>query len=119
MKDVYLVQGKRTPQAKSGADLSDVAAPYLGHYLIRNIMDELGIPNDEVDEVIVGNTGTPAKYPNVGRVIALEAGLDRKTSGYSVHRNCASGLEAVSQGYDKIAMGRSDLVFAGGVENHR
>ena len=117
MKAVYLVDGKRTPQVKSGADLKEIAAPYLGHYLIRHLIDKHGIPTDQVDEVIVGNTGTPAKYPNVGRVIALEAGLDKKTSGYSVHRNCASGMEALSQAFDKISSGRSHIVFAGGVEN--
>lgn len=117
MKAVYLVEGKRTPQAKSGADLQEVAAPYLGHYLVRHLADKHNIPSDAVDEVIFGNTGTPAKYPNVGRVIALEAGLDKKTSGYSVHRNCASGMEALSQGFDKISSGRSHIIFAGGVEN--
>lgn len=117
MKTVYLVDGKRTPSVKSGADLKEIAAPYLGHYLIRHLVDKHGIPTDQVDEVIVGNTGTPAKYPNVGRVIALEAGLNKKTSGYSVHRNCASGMEALSQAYDKISSGRSHLIFAGGVEN--
>ena len=117
MKPVYLVDGKRTPNVKSGADLKEIAAPYLGHYLIRHLVDKYGIPSDAVDEVIVGNTGTPAKYPNVGRVIALEAGLHKKTSGYSVHRNCASGMEALSQAYVKIASGRNDLIFAGGVEN--
>lgn len=117
MKPVYLVEGKRTPQAKSGTTLKDVPAPYLGHYLIKNLVDSLNIPKDEVDEVIIGNTGTPAKYPNIGRVIALEAGLDQQTSGYSVHRNCASGMEALSQAYLKIASGRSDVVFAGGVES--
>lgn len=117
MKAVYLVQGKRTPQAKSGVELKDVPAPYLGHYLLRSIMDEYDIPNDEVDEVIIGNTGNPPKYPNIGRVIGLEAGLDKKTSGYSVHRNCASGLEAMSQAFVKIASGRSDVIFAGGVES--
>ena len=117
MKPVYLVDGKRTPQAKAGAELKDIAAPFLGHYLIRHLVDKFGLPTDMIDEVIVGNTGTPAKYPNVGRVIALEAGLHKKTSGYSVHRNCASGMEALSQAYVKIALGRSDLLFAGGVEN--
>lgn len=117
MKPVYLVEGKRTPQVKAGADLQEVAAPYLAHYLIRHLVDKHGIPADAVDEVIIGNTGTPAKYPNVGRVIALEAGLDKKTSGYSVHRNCAAGMEALSQGYVKIASGRSDLIFAGGAES--
>ena len=117
MKPVYLVDGKRTPCVKSGADLKEIAAPYLGHYLVRHLLDKHGLPSDQIDEVIVGNTGTPAKYPNVGRVIALEAGLHKKTSGYSVHRNCASGMEALSQAYDKIGSGRSHLVFAGGVEN--
>jgi acetyl-CoA C-acetyltransferase len=117
MKPVYLVDGKRTPQVKAGAELKDIAAPYLGHYLIRHLVDKYALPTDMIDEVIVGNTGTPAKYPNVGRVIALEAGLHKKTSGYTVHRNCASGMEALSQAYVKIALGRSDLLFAGGVEN--
>lgn len=117
MKPVYLVDAKRTPCVKSGADLKEIAAPYLGHYLIRHLVDKYALPFDQIDEVIVGNTGTPAKYPNVGRVIALEAGLHKKTSGYSVHRNCASGMEALSQGFDKISSGRNDLIFAGGVEN--
>jgi len=117
MKPVYLVKGLRSPQAKSGAILKDVPPPYLGHYLIRQMIDEFQIPNDAVDEVIIGNTGNPAKYPNIGRVMALEAGLDKKTSGYSVHRNCASGMEALSQGFVKIALGRSNVIFAGGVEN--
>ena len=82
MKTVYLVDGKRTPSVKSGAELKEIAAPYLGHYLIRHLMDKYALPSDSIDEVIVGNTGTPAKYPNVGRVIALEAGLNKKTSGY-------------------------------------
>lgn len=117
MKDVYIVDGKRTPQAKAGLDLKDVAAPFLGAYLVKHLIDNTTIPTDCVDEVIFGNTGTPAKYPNIGRVIALEAGLHKKTSGYSVHRNCASGMEAVSHAYLKIASGRSDVIIAGGVES--
>lgn len=117
MKPVYLVEGKRSPQVKSGLDLKKIAAPFLGHYLIREILDKTSIPTDQVDEVIVGNTGNPPDFPNVGRVMALEAGLDKQTSGYTVHRNCASGMEALSQAFVKIGSGRSDIIFAGGVEN--
>lgn len=116
-RPVYIVEAVRTPQAKAGTDLKDVQAPFLGAYLVRNMMDNTDIPLDQVDEVIFGNTGTPAKYPNIGRVIGLEAGLHKKTSGYSVHRNCASGLEAVSQAFLKVASGRSDIIVAGGVES--
>ncbi|WP_127716220.1 acetyl-CoA C-acyltransferase [Halobacteriovorax sp. HLS] len=117
MKPVYIIDGKRSPHAKAGADLKDVDAPFLGAYLVSHMMDKTSIPYDCIDEVIFGNTGTPAKYPNISRVIALEAGLHKKTSAYSVHRNCASGMEAVSQAFLKIASGRSDLIVAGGVEN--
>ncbi len=117
MKPVYLVDGKRIPQVKSGADIKDVPAPFLGTGLVRYLLDKHGIPSDQVDEVVFGNTGTPAKYPNIARVIALEAGLNKKIDAYSVHRNCASGMEALAQGYIKIASGRSNLVVAGGVES--
>lgn len=117
MKPVYLVQGKRTPHAKAGDILKDIPAPYLGHYIIKDIVQKYDLPIDAIDEVIIGNTGNPPKYPNIGRVIALEAGLHKQTSGYSVHRNCASGMEALSQGFIKIASGRSDVIFAGGVES--
>ncbi len=117
MKPVYLVDGKRIPQVKAGLDIKDVPVPYLGSTLVRHLLDKTSIAPDEIDEVVVGNTGTPAKYANIGRVIALEAGLHKQTSGYTVHRNCAAGMEAMSQAYMKIAAGRSDLIFAGGVES--
>ncbi|MGB0452430.1 MAG: thiolase family protein [Bacteriovoracaceae bacterium] len=116
-RPVYIVDARRTPQAKAGTVLAEVPVPYLGSILLRKMLDQAQIPNTEVDEVIMGNVGNPPKYPNIGRVIALEAGLHKKTSGYSVHRNCASGLEAVSQGFLKIASGRSDVIIAGGIES--
>lgn len=117
MKEVFIIDGKRTPQVKSGTDIKDLPVPYLGTGLVRNILDGNDVPESAIEEVIVGNTGAPAKYPNIGRVIALEAGIPKETSAYSVHRNCASGMEAVSQGYIKIASGRHDLILTGGVES--
>ncbi|GAB4414196.1 MAG: acetyl-CoA C-acetyltransferase [Bacteriovoracaceae bacterium] len=117
LRPVFIVDAKRSPQAKAGADLKDVQAPYLCDYIVRHLIDRSGIPKDHVDEVIIGNVGNPAQFPNIGRVIALLAGLDKKTSGYTVHRNCASGMEAVSQAYIKIASGRSEVIVAGGVES--
>ena len=88
-----------------------------GHFLLRHLQDQTTIPDDEVDEVIVGNLGNPVKYPNIGRVIALEAGLDKKVPGYTVQRNCASGMQALAEGFLNITCGRSHVVFAGGVES--
>ena len=117
LRDVYIIDAKRTPQVKAGFDFKDTAAPYLAAPLVRYLIDGTSIGDDEVDEVIFGNTAGPAKYPNIARVVALEAGLDKKTSAHTVQRNCASGLEAVAQGYLKVASGRSDVVVVGGVEN--
>ncbi len=114
---VYIVSAKRSPQAKAGTQLKGVAAPYLASYLVRHALDQTGIPDVKVDEVIMGNVGSPAEYPNLGRVVALEAGLPEKISAYTVHRNCASGLEALAQGFLKLASGRAHVVAVGGVEN--
>ncbi|MFN8369662.1 MAG: thiolase family protein [Bacteriovoracaceae bacterium] len=117
MREVFIVEGRRSPQAKAGMDLKDVPVPYLCTNLIQRILEATQIPAVAIDEVIVGNVGAPAKYPNIGRVIALEAGLPKEISAYTVHRNCASGMEAVSEAFLKVASGRSDLIFAGGVES--
>ncbi len=114
---VYIVAAKRSPQAKAGTKLKEVAAPYLGSHLVRHMLDQTGIPDERVDEVIFGNVGNPAEYPNLGRVVALEAGLPEKTSAYTVHRNCASGLEALAQGFLKLVFGRAQVLAVGGVEN--
>ncbi len=117
LNEIFLIDAKRTPQAKAGTSLMDVPVPHLGVELVRYLLDKHSIPNDSVDEVVFGNTGAPAKYTNIGRIIALEAGLHKKTSAHTVHRNCASGLEAVSQGFLQIASGRAELVVAGGLES--
>ena len=117
MRPVFVVDARRTPQVKAGADFKDIAAPHLGIGLVRSMVDSAGLPSDAVDEVIIGNIGAPPRYSNVARVIALESGLDKKTSAYTVHRNCASGMEALSQGFLKIAAGRGDVMVVGGVES--
>ena len=116
-RDVFIVDARRTPQAKAGTELKDVPVPHLGVGLVRSMLDKLGVPSNEVDEVIFGNIGAPAKYANVSRVIALQSGLDITTSAYTVHRNCASGLEALSQGFLKIASGEAETIIAGGIES--
>lgn len=117
MTAVYLVDGKRTPQAKAGMVLKNVSPPFLASPLLKKLRDFHGIPSSEVDEVVVGNVGNPPHCANVARVIALEGGLEEKISAYTVHRNCASGLEALAQGFLKISSGRAHVVFAGGVES--
>ncbi len=70
-----------------------------------------------MDEVIIGNTGNPPDAVNISRVVALRSGIPLKTPAFSVHRNCASALESLTLGYEKIRSGTSDVIVAGGTES--
>jgi len=119
--DVYIVDGTRSPFAKSGSDLKKVHAAELGKQTLSALMKNFDFSKKEwgkiCDEVIVGNTGTPSDAANIARIIALRAGLPEKIPAYTVHRNCASALESLAQASLKLSAGESDVIFAGGSES--
>jgi acetyl-CoA acyltransferase len=121
MKPVYLVDAVRTPFAKAGMDLKKVHAAELGRFAVSELLARSGVPLKDIgnvlDEVIVGNAGTPADTANIARVVSLLAGLPHHLSAYTVHRNCASGLESVAQAALKVGAGTGDVYIAGGTES--
>ena len=117
LRDVVIVEGKRTPFAKSGTKLSKVHPAELGKVALQELIASTNLDVNLIDEVIIGNTGNPADAVNISRVVALNAGVPKKTSAYTVHRNCASALESISQGFEKIRSGTMDVIVAGGTEN--
>lgn len=116
-RDVVIVEGTRTPFAKAGTKLAKVHPAELGKVALKELIAKTNLDVDVVDEVIIGNTGNPVDSVNIGRVVSLSAGIPQKTSAYTVHRNCASALESISQGFEKIKSGTMDVVVAGGTEN--
>lgn len=116
-RDVVLVDGVRTPFAKSGTKLKKIHPAELGKVALKQLIAQTNLDVDGVDEVIIGNTGNPPDAVNISRVVALSAGIPQKTSAYTVHRNCASALESISNGFEKIKSGTMDVVLAGGTEN--
>lgn len=116
-RDVVLVDGVRTPFAKSGTKLKNVHPAELGKTALKQLIAQTNLDVNIVDEVIIGNTGNPPDAVNISRVVALNAGIPLKTSAYTVHRNCASAMESISNGYEKIKSGTMDVVIAGGTEN--
>ena len=116
-RDVVIVSGTRTPFAKAKKDLKDVHPSELGKICLKRVIDLVSLDKEDVDEVIVGNTANPSEAANISRVIALRAGLPESVSAYTVHRNCASGLQSVANGFDKIKTGLANTVVVGGVEN--
>jgi acetyl-CoA acyltransferase len=121
MKKVYLLSGIRTPFAKAGTDLKSIHAAELGRFALSELLARTGLSAQKwgqvIDEVIIGNTGTPSDAANISRVVALKAGLPKGMSAYTVHRNCASGLEAISQAFAKIQANLGDVYVAGGTES--
>jgi acetyl-CoA acyltransferase len=121
MKSAYLVTGIRTPFAKAGMDLKDIPALELGRFAAAELLARLDMPIAElgaaVDEVIVGNAGTPADAANIARVVALKAGLPNRVPAHTVHRNCASAMESIAEAALKIEAGQADVIIAGGTES--
>ena len=93
---VVLIQGLRTPQAKAGGRFDREDPAHLGASVARELLARLSIDPALLDEVIVGCAGPPADQANVGRVLALRAGVPASVPARTVGRNCASGFEAVT-----------------------
>ncbi len=114
---LVVVDGVRTPFAKMGTDLASMGPEELGRVAVANLLTKTGIDPAMVDEVIIGCVGQPADAANVGRVIALRAGLPDHVPAITVHRNCASGMEAITQAAEKMAAGRGEVFVVGGTES--
>jgi len=71
---------------------------------------------DAIDEVVLGCVNPHYDEVNPGRVAALRLGCGTATPGWTVQRNCGSGMQSVDNGCQLIAAGRAELVLAGGTE---
>jgi len=112
-----IVEGIRTPFCKAGTQMSSIAPDDLAAVIVKELLAKTDIDINHIDELIMGNVGQPSNACNIARVIALKAGLPDDLSAYTVHRNCASGMQSITSGYEKMLAGCSDIVIAGGTES--
>ncbi|MBI3595394.1 MAG: thiolase family protein [Nitrospirae bacterium] len=117
MKEVAIVDGVRTPVGLFGGALRDVTAQKLGEIAVRELMNRTKIDPKSIEEVIFGCVGQYSDATNIGRVIGLMAGIPITVPGYTVARNCASGLQAFSNGYQNVRSGDADIQIIGGTES--
>ncbi len=117
MERIAIIDGIRTPFAKMGTVFNDLSAQELGRIAARELIERLNLDVTLIDEVIFGNVSQPPDAANISRVIALLSGIPSTTPAFTVHRNCASGLEAVTSAAAKIHMNEVDCVLAGGTES--
>jgi len=113
---VYVVDGARTPFLKARNRPGPFAASDLATQAGRALLTRMPFAPEELDEVILGCASPSPDEVNIGRVVALRVGCGLKVPGWTVMRNCASGMQALDSAMTNIRAGRSHLVLAGGVD---
>jgi acetyl-CoA C-acetyltransferase len=113
---IYIVDGARTPFLKSRNRPGPFAASDLAVAAGRALLVRQPFAPTELDEVILGCAAPSVDEVNIGRVVALRMGCGTKVPGWTVMRNCASGMQAIDSAINNIRAGRSNLVLAGGVD---
>src|SRR5213075_3221525 len=113
---IYVVDGARTPFLKSRNRPGPFAASDLATQASRALLLRQSFAPTELDEVILGCAAPSVDEVNIGRVVALRMGCGQKVPGWTVMRNCASGMQALDSAINNIRAGRSNLVLAGGVD---
>jgi acetyl-CoA acyltransferase len=114
---VAIVDGCRTPFARSGSAYEDMTAIDLGTLAVRELMSRAELERDGVDEIVYGTVVHSVQAPNIAREVMLKAGIDPKTPAFTVSRACASSNQAITSAAEKIALGQGDVVIAGGAES--
>jgi acetyl-CoA acetyltransferase family protein len=114
---LVILDGLRTPFCKAGTDLADLPADELGRAVADALLTCTGMDPGQLDEVIFGCVCQPPDAANIARVIALRAGVPERIPAVTVHRNCASGFEAITTAYERAAAGRGSLFLVGGVDS--
>ncbi|MBI3609682.1 MAG: acetyl-CoA C-acyltransferase [Nitrospirae bacterium] len=117
MAEAVIIDGVRTPFAKSGTVFKDIPAEELGRLAVHELLEKTGLDLNTVDEVIIGTVSQMVDTANVSRIISQRAGLPPRVPAYTVNRNCASGLEAIGSAIEKVRAGMADVIVAAGVES--
>lgn len=115
--EVVVVAGVRTPFVRAGTHFRRLSAVQLGQAVVSELLQRADLDPRLVDEVILGNIAQPAEATNIARVVALRSGVPVERPAYTVQRNCASGMQSITSGAEKILCGQSQVVVAGGTES--
>ena len=119
MREAVIVSAARTPigRAFRGVFNQTSGATMAGH-AVKHAMERAAVDPGEIDDVIIG-AGLPegATGNNIGRTAALRAGCPVSVAGQTVSRYCASGLDAIASGAERVIADGAGVIVAGGVES--
>lgn len=113
---IYVVDGARTPFLKAKTGPGPFAASDLATQAGRALLLRQPFAPRDLDEVILGCAAPSPDETNIGRLVALRLGCGHKVPGWTVMRNCASGMQAIDSAMVNIQAGRAELVLAGGAD---
>ncbi len=116
-KRIAIIDGIRTPFCKAGGIFKNISADDLGAIVVKELLARTDFPAKTIDELIFGNVAQPANAANIARVIALKAGLPTSLVAHTVHRNCASGMQSITNAANLILSEEAEIVLAGGTES--
>lgn len=116
-RPVWILSGVRTPFVKAGGAFTKTPVYELGRIAVAEVIARAELDPGRLDEVILGNCAMPAEAANSSRVVALRAGVPQRVPAFTVHRNCASGMESVADAAYRIQAGDAALVLAGGMDS--
>ena len=117
MKEVVIVSVARTPIGSFMGSLSTISAPKLGAIAIKGALDKINLSPNDVDEVLMGNVVQAGTGQAPARQAAIFAGIPDTVPCTTINKVCASGMKAVMQAAQSIALGDTSVVIAGGMEN--
>lgn len=117
MKNVVIVESLRTPIGKLGGAMKKVTADHLAASVISELLKKTKLDPSTIDEVIIGQAKQSADISNVARIASIRSGIPLEVPGYTVHRQCGSGLQAVNNAVQQIQTENADIIIAGGTES--
>jgi acetyl-CoA C-acetyltransferase len=116
-KEVYIISAVRTPMGSFGGGLKDFTAPKLGAIAIKAALEKAGLQPNQVQDVLMGCVIQANLGQAPARQAAKYAGLPNEVNCTTVNKVCASGMKAIAQAAQSIALGDADIVVAGGMES--
>lgn len=115
-RDVYIIDGSRTPFLKARGKPGPFSAADLAVATGKELLARQPFAPSDLGEVVVGCVMPRETEANIARIIALRLGCGNKVPGLTVQRNCGSGMQAVDSAAEDISLGRYNLALAGGTE---
>ena len=117
MREVVVASAVRTALGSIGGTLKNVQPETLLSVALEGAIERAGIRKEDIDEVVCGQAKQSTDQPNIARLTALMIKIPEATPAYTVHRQCASGMQAILSGSQQIQCGYSDIILCGGVES--